>query len=120
MVEVDQLGVQRFIGYERVRLQQTRAHDGLQLQHVCFWNADTPTTDCRHCDRCPSQHLADLQVRALLEGKDIPQNGQGLDVVIKHYEEFVEAIKNKQYLSLYVYPKDVVSPLDRLTVGLVD
>ena len=48
----------------------------------------------------------------MLEGKDIPQNGRGLDEVIKHYEEFVAGIKDMQYSSLYVYPKDVVSPPD--------
>ena len=31
----------------------------------------------------------DLQSRALLEGKDIPQNGWKLELVIKHYGEFV-------------------------------
>ena len=51
----------------------------------------------------------------MLEGKDIPQNGRGLDVFIKHYEEFVDDIKNKQYFSLYVYSKDVVSPPDPTT-----
>ncbi|DBA88836.1 TPA: hypothetical protein ACH3X1_016434 [Trebouxia sp. C0004] len=49
-------------------------------------------------------------VRAMLEGKDIPQNGPKLDVVIKHYEEFVADMKAKQYLSHYVYPKDVARP----------
>ena len=51
----------------------------------------------------------------MLEGKDIPLNGRGLDEVIKHYEEFVDGIKNMQYSSLYVYPKDVVSPPDPTT-----
>ncbi|KAL0024638.1 hypothetical protein WJX77_005336 [Trebouxia sp. C0004] len=56
------------------------------------------------------QMLNNVKVRAMLEGKDIPQNGPKLDVVIKHYEEFVADMKAKQYLSHYVYPKDVAIP----------
>ena len=35
----------------------------------------------------------------MLEGKDIPEHGPKLEVVIKHYEEFVADMKARQYVS---------------------
>ena len=52
-----------------------------------------------------------------MEGKDIPQNGPKLELVIKHYEEFVAAMKERNLLSQYVYPKDVVRPPNPQTPG---
>ena len=46
----------------------------------------------------------------MLEGKDMPQHGPKLDVVIKHYEKFVADMKARQYVSHYVHPKDVARP----------
>ena len=55
-----------------------------------------------------------------MEGKDIPWNGPKLELVIKHYKhyaEFVAAMKERNLLSQYVYPKDVVRPPSPQTPG---